>query len=182
MAIRTIVISSIVIAAVVLSLLLLAFRQASNTLDQAIASLAKISDGDLSQRLTVNETRMDQFDQVGIAVNHLTQTLSKMLSQLITGSSKLENMSTELTGTINEMVTDNDQTNEHTELTARTVDEICSTVTDMSKMTQEPHRQSSEASAIVQSGGGVIINALSTMNILAEVFESLNERVTECCD
>ena len=94
MAIRTIVISSIVIAAVVLSLLLLAFRQASNTLDQAIVSLAKISDVDLSQRLTVNETRMDQFDQVGIAVNHLTQTLSKMLSQLITGSSKLENMST----------------------------------------------------------------------------------------
>jgi hypothetical protein len=54
MAIRTIVISSIVIAAVVLSLLLLAFRQASNTLDQAIVSLAKISDVDLSQRLTVN--------------------------------------------------------------------------------------------------------------------------------
>ncbi len=49
----------------------------------------------------------------------------------------------------------------------------------MSKMTQEPHRQSSEASAIVQSGGGVIINALSTMNILAEVFESRNERATE---
>lgn len=79
MATRTIVISSIVIAGIVLSLLLLALRQASSTLNQAIVSLAKISAGDLSQRLTVNENRMDTFDQVGIAVNHLTQTLSKML-------------------------------------------------------------------------------------------------------
>jgi methyl-accepting chemotaxis protein len=179
LAIRTIVISSIIIAALVLGLLLLAFRQASKTLDLAIVSLAKISDGDLGQRLTVNENRMDQFDQVGIAVNHLTQTLSEMLSQLVTGSAKLERMSTVLTGTINQMVTDNDKTNEHTELTANSVDAICSTVNNMALMTEESHRQSSEASEIVQSGGGVINNALGTMNILAQVFENLNVRATE---
>jgi methyl-accepting chemotaxis protein len=176
---RTIVISGVVIAGVVLGLLLVALRQASNTLNQAVTSLAKISDGDLSQRLTVNESRMDKFDQVGIAVNHLTQTLSNMLSQLITGSAKLESMSTELTGTINEMVTDNDKTNEQTELTAKTVNEICSTVNDMAQLTEEAHLQSSEASGIVQSGGSVINNALGTMNVLAQLFEGLSDRAIE---
>ena len=175
-AIKTILISSILIAAFVLSLLLLAFRQASRTLDQAVVSLAKISDGDLSQRLVVNQSRMDKFDQVGIAVNHLTETLSKMLSQLIKGSEKLESMSTGLTGTINEMVTDNDQTSEHTEVTAKTVDEICSTVDDMALKVQESHRQSSEASDVVKNGGAVINNALGTMSVLEQVFAGLNNR------
>ncbi|MEH6648733.1 MAG: methyl-accepting chemotaxis protein [Motiliproteus sp.] len=171
-----ILISCLLIAAVVLGLLLIAHRQASRTLHQAVTSLVKISEGDLTQRLAVDLRRNDEFDQVGLAVNQLTETLSEVLSQVINGSAELQTMSGELTSTIDKMVTGSELTNQQTEMAATAIEQISATVNDMAGATEESHQQSLEAGDVAESGGVVINNALATMVTLAQVFEDLDQR------
>jgi len=171
-----IIVSGIGISFVVLGLLLIAHRQASTILSKAIFSLEKISEGDLTQRLQANVQRNDEFDQVAIAVNQLTETLSSILSAVITGNYELQKMSSELSTTIDEMVGESEQTNQQTEMAASAITEISATVSDMARTTEETYLQSMEASEIAENGGGVISNALGTMSTLAEVFEDLDVR------
>ncbi|MEH6577228.1 MAG: methyl-accepting chemotaxis protein [Amphritea sp.] len=173
-----IVISGLLIAGVVLGLLLIAHRQASRTLHQAVTSLGKISEGDLTQRLDANARRNDEFDQVGVAVNQLTETLSEILFQVINGSNRLEHMSGKLTSTIDEMVTGNELTNQQTQMAAAAIEEISRTVSEMARATEESHQQSITAGDVAENGGDVINNALQTMTTLAQVFEDLDQRAS----
>ncbi len=173
---KKIVMSGVLIGGVVLGLLLLAHRQASQTLHQAVDSLAKISAGDLTQRLNVDERRNDEFDQVGCAVNQLTETLSDVLSQVVSGSAGLQSMSGELKLTIDKMVNGNQLTYEQAEMVATAIEEISATVSDMSGSSEESHQQSLKTGEVAENGGKVISNALETMETITLVFDGLNKR------
>lgn len=171
--------SGLVVAVLVLGLLMITWRQATRTLSQTVGTLEQIAEGDLTPKLAVNQTRDDEFDRVGQAVNNLTGNLSDVLSQVITGSKDLQQMSHQLTETLELLNNSNERTGLQAQTVAAAVEQISATVQEMARATGDAQQQAQQACSTADTGGSVITHALGSLESLGQVFSDLNLRVAE---
>ncbi len=167
------------IAALIVGLLWMVRRQASRTLSDTIGILNLISEGDLTQRLAVNESRNDEFDRVGKAVNHLTETLAQVISEIQTGNQSLRQSAGELSGTLHRMAEGVTLTSERSGSVATAVGEITKTVHYMAESTTEAHQRALNVSDAAQTGGAVITRALNSLQELEQTFQSLEIKTND---
>ncbi len=175
---RQIVIVGFLVAILVLGLLLITWRQATQSLKQTVAVLDVISQGDLTPVMAVNKTRDDEFDRVGLAVNHLTDRFSQLLSQVISGGQTVQQMSQELRNIIDQLAQSNEQTGQQAQTAATAVEQISLTLLEMTGATGEAHQQALQASATADDGGEVIAEALESLDGLGLVFTQLSQNIS----
>ncbi len=173
-----IIIVGLIVAALVLGLLLITWRQAAQSLSQTVGTLETISQGDLTPIMTVNHKRDDEFDRVGLAVNHLTDNFSEVLSQVISGSKTVQEMSGELQQMLGQLTNSNEQTGQQAQSVATAVEQISLTVQEMSGATKDAHQQTLQACATADEGGKVITEALGSLEHLGQIFTDLSKRVS----
>ena len=176
---RLILAASFSIALVVVVVLWLMQQRVSRTLNSTVVTLNRIAQGDLSQRLSVRTGRQDEFDQVGHAVNRVTQDLSTALTEVQRGSAELQQGATALRSTLHELVVSNDEASRQTQSVAASVQEIASTVHQMAEETTQAHHQASDASAAAESGHHSVQQAMTAIESVHEIFGTLNQNAAE---
>ncbi len=169
----------IAVALLVVGLLVRVSREVISTLERMSEVLHKLADGDLTQRLAVNESRNDELDKVGLAVNKMTESLSKVLTRVTHSSQSLDQGAKDLSVNLSAMVTNNSQTDEEAASVAAGTEQISSTIRDMATATEEAHQQARQAQRSADQGGAVITAAIESLSALGIVFDDLSRQVTE---
>ncbi|RUM53301.1 MAG: hypothetical protein DSY85_09140 [Marinomonas sp.] len=169
----------IAVALLVVGLLIRISHDVVSTLENMSAVLHKLADGDLTQRLHVNESRGDELDKVGMAVNEMTAALSQILIRVTQSSQTLDKGAADLSINLSAMVTNNSETDEQAASVAAATEQISSSIRDMARATDAAHQQAQQAQLSADQGGKVITNAIDSLGQLAAVFDDLNHQVGE---
>ncbi len=175
----TILLAGVAVALVSVLLLLMIWQRSSRSLGATVASLERIAAGDLALRMPVNQGRQDEFDRLGSAVNHLTQQLGGVLNGVKGSSDQLQRMSLQLSDTLNVQVRESEQVASDTSSVAAAVEEISQTVAEMARASEETNRLSSQAQQATDKGGVVITDALGSLELLSELFNTLHRQLNE---
>ena len=151
-----------------------------------VASLAKMSqvlyrlaEGDLTQKLNVNESRSDELDKVGLAVNEMTSSLNQVLNRVTHTSQSLDQGAHDLSHKLALMLDKSTHTNEQAGSVAVATEEISSTIQNMVSATNIAQQKTQRAQESAEQGGEVITNAIGSLGQLAQVFDHLNQQVGE---
>ncbi|MFT6327845.1 MAG: methyl-accepting chemotaxis protein [Crocinitomicaceae bacterium] len=168
----------IIIALLVVGLLIRISRDVVSTLERMSEVLHKLADGDLTQRLDVNEFRGDELDTAGLAVNKMTEALGKVFTRVTHSSQTLDQGATALSVNLSAMVTNNSQTDEEAASVAAGTEQISTTIRDMASATEEAHQQARQAHLSAVQGGAVITAAIESLEELGAVFDNLGHQVT----
>ncbi|MFC6668942.1 methyl-accepting chemotaxis protein [Marinobacterium aestuariivivens] len=175
----TILIAALAVALVCALQLLSVWRSSTRTLTRTVESLEKIAKGDLQQRLEVDQQRNDDFDRLGSAVNGLTEQLGAVLNRVISSSNRLQTMSSELSGTLDQLVAESGHTEDETGSVAAAVEQISMTVRDMAQASEEANNLALGAHEASEKGGAVITDALGSLEQLAEIFGQVHRELDE---
>jgi len=173
----TIMVAALAVALVCALLLLSVWRNVTRTLTRTVESLEKIARGDLRQRLDVDLRRNDDFDRLGLAVNALTEQLGTVLNSVISSSHRLQTMSGELSGTLEQLVNQSGMTEDETGSVAAAVEQISMTVRDMARASEEANSLALGAHEASEKGGAVITDALGSLEQLAVIFEQVHREL-----
>lgn len=158
-------------------ILWLIWRHATSSLANIVTTLEKIADGDLTQQLPVNLLRNDDFDRLGNTVNHLTEKLSKVLSEVQSASHALNDRSSELHYTLNKQSEASEMTERELCQVSEAIDQITITVEQMALSLDETNQLSKAAREESSHGGEIINNALGSMEGLSNMFDSLRQQL-----
>lgn len=175
----TILFAGISVAVVVFLLLMMTWRKSTGALAATLSSLEKVAAGDLQQRLPVSEGRQDEFDRLGVAVNHLTEQLGSVLNSVKSSSQQLQTMSSELSDTMKVQIRESEQTEAETSSVAAAAEEISQTVAEMAGASEETNRLSLEAQNATENGGRVITGALGSLEQISDLFTRIHDQLNE---
>ncbi|WP_286238863.1 methyl-accepting chemotaxis protein [Neptuniibacter halophilus] len=172
--IQQIILCGVIVSLLVLGLLLFTWLQANRTLSQTVGSLQKVSSGDLSIKLNVNQQRNDEFDQLGLAVNLLTQNLSDMFSKITKGSNQVQQMTHQLQATLSSLTERNIDAGLQAQTVAAAVEQITTTTAQMASETSAAQKQATQARDTAENSKAVVTDALSSLDQIGQVFTELN--------
>lgn len=175
----TILLSGSAVALVVFLLLLFTWRRSTRALEATLESLEKVAAGDLQIRLPVSDGRQDEFDRLGLAVNHLTEQLGGVLNSVKGSSEQLQRMSMELSDTLKMQISESEQTESETGSVAAAAEEISQTVVEMANASEETNQLSLKAEQATNNGGVVITGALGSLEHISELFARLHDQLNE---
>jgi methyl-accepting chemotaxis protein len=167
---------STIVTLIVLLLVLSTNHSIVSSLSILSKALKQLAAGDLTKRLTVNETRNDEIDQVSSAVNDMTASLNDVLNKVANSSVDLDKGASSLKNNLISMVYNNDSTNKQTTHVASAIEVVSSTMSTMLNSTNEALIQSQRAENSADKGNTVITNAASSMVKLSSVFSDLNSQ------
>jgi len=169
----------IAVALLVVGLLVGMSRNLVNSLDKMSQLLHKLSEGDLTQKLEVNQARSDELDKVGIAVNDMTESLNEVLNRVTHSSQTLDEEASDLSKKLILMVEQNTVTNDQADSVAAATEQISSTIQNMVCATDIAQKKTQLAQESAEQGGDVITSAITSLGKLATVFDHLNHQVGE---
>ncbi|NRA53525.1 MAG: methyl-accepting chemotaxis protein [Gammaproteobacteria bacterium] len=167
------------VALLVVGFLIRISHDVVTTLENMSQVLYKLADGDLTQRLAVNEARNDELDKVGMAVNKMTSALSEVLTRVTDSSQTLDQGASDLSSNLSEMVSNNLETDQQAMSMATATEQISCTINDMSQAIDAAHQQAQQAHLSAEQGGEVINSAIGSLSELSIVFDKLNSQVRE---
>lgn len=169
----------IAVALLVVGLLIGTSRNLVNSLDKMTHLLHQLSEGDLTQKLTVNQARSNELDKVGMAVNEMTGSLNHVLNSVTLTSESLDKGASDLSKKLVIMVENNRTTNNQADSVAAATEEISTTIQHMVSATDMAHQKTQLAQESADQGGEVITSAIDSLSQLANVFDQLNHQVAE---
>ncbi len=169
----------IAIALLVVGLLIATSRSLVGSLARMSQVLYKLAEGDLTQKLKVNESRSDELDKVGLAVNEMTSSLNHVLNRVTQSSQTLDHGAHDLSKKLTIMLDKSTLTNEQAGSVAVATEEISSTIQNMVSATNIAQQKTQLAHESAEQGGEVITNAIGSLGQLAQVFDQLNGQVGE---
>ncbi|MGB0941594.1 MAG: methyl-accepting chemotaxis protein [Marinomonas sp.] len=170
---------AIAVALLVVGLLIATSRSLVGSLGRMSGVMYQLAEGDLTQKLVVNQTRKDELDKVGIAVNEMTSSLNQILNRVTSTSQSLDLGASDLSSKLQHMLEKSTKTNEQAGSVAVATEEISSTIANMASATNLAQQKTQQAHESAEQGGEVITNAIGSLGQLAQVFEHLNEQVSE---
>ena len=169
----------IAVAILVVGLLIGTSRSLVGNLARMSQVLYKLAEGDLTQKLKVNETRSDELDKVGLAVNDMTSSLNQVLNRVTQSSQTLDQGANDLSHKLNLMLDKSTVTNEQAGSVAVATEQISATIQSMVSATDDALQKTKLAQSSAEQGGEVITNAIASLGQLAQVFDHLNQQVGE---
>ena len=170
---------AIAVALLVVGLLIATSRSLVGSLGRMSGVMYQLAEGDLTQKLVVNQDRKDELDKVGIAVNEMTSSLNQILNRVTSTSQSLDLGASDLSSKLQHMLEKSTKTNEQAGSVAVATEEISSTIANMASATNLAQQKTQQAHESAEQGGEVITNAIGSLGQLAQVFEHLNEQVSE---
>jgi len=169
----------IAVALLVVGLLIATSRSLVGTLARMSQVLYRLAEGDLTQKLKVNESRSDELDKVGVAVNEMTSSLNQVLNRVTHSSQTLDHGANDLSQKLTLMLDRSTRTNEQAGSVAVATEEISSTIQNMVSATDIAQQKTQLAQESAEQGGEVITNAIVSLGNLAQVFDHLNQQMEE---
>jgi len=139
--------------------------------------LARVSGGDLSQHVDVNKRRNDEFDQLGVAANDMTDQLNGLVGEVSRLNEQLRGMSSEMNHHSNEIAGANQAVSGQSSSMAAATEEISVTAEQMHHTSQELQTTSEAALQQAQEGGRDISQAMASLNRTTDIVEEASKRI-----
>tara|TARA_R110001599_G_scaffold17243_13_gene69254 strand:- start:7947 stop:9833 length:1887 start_codon:yes stop_codon:yes gene_type:complete len=175
----TLLVVSIAVSIAAALLMITIGRSVNSTLHNIITDLNKVKQGDMSSKALVNKKRNDEFDQLSQSLNEMTNGLGNVLKDVVSTTSHVSTMSTDLNSTILSITNSNHLVNQRTHSLASATDDISSRLNELSSTTNTLRSHSNETYQSAKSGADTIkmvLNSITdTVNIVNITSQQLNE-------
>ncbi|AWX98910.1 chemotaxis protein [Marinomonas primoryensis] len=175
----TLLVVSIAVSIAAALLMITIGRSVNSTLHNIITDLNKVKQGDMSSKSLVNKKRNDEFDQLSQSLNEMTDGLGNVLKDVVSTTSHVSTMSTDLNSTILSITNSNHLVNQRTHSLASATDDISSRLNELSSTTNTLRSHSNETYQSAKSGADTIkmvLNSITdTVNIVNITSQQLNE-------
>lgn len=140
--------------------------------------LARVATGDLTEQLAVGRNPKDELNQLGVAVNQMTRSISALIRQVVEGNQKLKG----LHGHINEAMTrldeNSDQVEQQTEQAASATQQISAAVHEIAQRAAGVGLAGRAACDSAQSGGKIIGAGVTKMRRLSGLIHDTHAQVS----
>ncbi len=142
-----------------------ALRQTKGVLD-------KVSQGDLSQRLTVTSNHNDEFNQLAIAINDTCENLGKLVQRVQMSSEELSGDSASLNTGLDQLKVAQSDVLHQTEILASATEEVSVTAQEVSNSLEFVSEVSRQSTSAAENGGIVIESAIESLEEVGHILQS----------
>ncbi|WP_339490285.1 methyl-accepting chemotaxis protein [Pseudomonas sp. EL_65y_Pfl2_R95] len=162
--------------------LLISLGQASRALfgqlNRVTELLARVAAGDLTGQLAIGHNKKDEFNQLGIATNHMIQRVGGLIRQVADGNRELERLYAYLKEAMSRLEINSEQVEQQTEQAASASQQISATVNEIARRTNDVGTASQAACNSAQVGSRIIGSSVDNIRSLSGVIRSTHEQVT----
>ena len=175
--------SSLVIACIVLALVIgfilsTVIRSLSRNLTAVLAVLKEVAQGKLrSRQQNHDSSNPDEFQQLFIASNQMSDSLRLLISHLINSNEKLVLTADELDSGIQTIVSGSERIRDRSNTLAASTEEISATADTVQSMTQNVQSAANVAYESATSGVTAMRDAMTSISDVADTIQDTNERV-----
>ncbi|KZN12551.1 methyl-accepting chemotaxis protein [Marinomonas sp. TW1] len=154
-------------------------RSVNESLKNIISDLNKVKQGDMSSKASVNQKRLDEFDQLGQSLNEMTEGLGDVLKDVVTTTDTFNTMSSDLNSSISDITTSNHLVNQRTHSLATATDDISNRLTELSNTTDTLKNQSNDTYQSAKSGADTINLVLTSINDTVSIVQVTSDQLNQ---
>jgi methyl-accepting chemotaxis protein len=155
-------------------------RKLQETVQQYVAYLAKVSRGDLSQRLAVSTNGAGHDDplvMLGQNINEMAQSLSRMIGQIREAAANLDSASTEIMAATTQQASGASEQSSAISQTTTTVEEVKSIAEQSSLRAKEVTGVAQRTIDVSRSGQAAVADTIESMAQIKERVEGIAENI-----
>lgn len=164
---------------VLVLLLFLTSRTLVSRLNGVVKVLSRVSNGDLTQKLTVGRNPRDEFNELGTATNQMVDNIGKLMRESIAGTENLLEVHGELEKTMDRLAQNSEKVESQTIQAATATQQISVTLNDVAQRTSQVGVSTQSANDSAQSGAQVVENSVNAMRRLSSMIQDTHNHVKQ---
>lgn len=169
--------TALVLAVVVGIALFFTIRSMTNPINQLIARVRDIAEGEGDLTKRIDESRQDELGELARWMNLFIEKIRSVIADSARVSQELAAASSEVSATAEEMARGmDDQRGQVTNVSAA-IEEMSATVMEVARQTCEANQTAGQAGQQASEGGSVVEQTVDSMNQIAEVVNNASEAV-----
>jgi methyl-accepting chemotaxis protein len=168
----SLLIAFVVLAVITIALSVTISMSMGRSLLQVKKVLDRLSEGDLSKRLSIGSNKNDEFTQLSMAINQSSEHLGALVQAVQTNSNALSGDTTELNHSIDALVTAQIEVIRQTDLLASATEEVSKTTSDVSHSLEVVAQISHESTIASKEGSAVIGSAIESLEDVGKILTS----------
>lgn len=157
-------------------------RNVSQMLKRIISDLNKVKDGDLSARLSVNQKRNDEFDQLSSQVNASTEGLGALVKAVSTSARSSTQKMQALIGETRSLESSNEQINDQGQSVATSTEEISATLSGVAETTRTLSEQVRQTQQSARTGSQILHQAVNSLGATSQMVAQIEVKLNELND
>lgn len=170
---------SALVGIVVVSILSWTMTTMRSSLNKIVQDLRKVQDGDLTARLDVNTKRNDEFDQLSLAVNGMSDGLDMLVKDVVKSADKAMHQLYSLSQEIASLKVSNQHVDEQTGSVVASTEEISATLSDFSQTTDTLSSKAGLTHQSALNGASKLGLALTSINEASRVILETHGNMVE---
>lgn len=154
-------------------------RNVRQLLKGIISDLNKVKEGDLSARLSVNQKRNDEFDQLSSQVNASTEGLGDLVRAVSESARSSASMMRDLIGETRSLERSNEEINDQGQSVAASTEEISATLSGVADTTRTLSNQVRQTLQSARAGSQTLNQAVSSLRETGQVVAQIDAKLGE---
>lgn len=139
--------------------------------------LSNVSQGDLTQRLSLGSNPRDEFNRLGEAANQMIEDVGGLLGESVRSTEALLEVREQLALTTERLNRSSESVEMQTEQAATATQEISVTINDVARRTAEVGEAMQSTNETARNGESTIDQSVSTMHRLSDLIKDSHENV-----
>jgi methyl-accepting chemotaxis protein len=157
--------------------LFLTSRALVSQLNRVVELLSRVSEGDLTKKLSLGNNPNDEFNTLGRATNQMIDKIGVLMKESIAGTRDLIEVHHELEKTMVRLTQNNEIVESQTILAATASQQISVTLNDVAERTSQVGVATQAANESAQSGARVVEDSVTSVRLLSGVIQDTHGHV-----
>ena len=157
--------------------LFLTSRALVSQLNRVVELLSRVSEGDLTKKLSLGNNSNDEFNILGRATNQMIDKIGVLMKESIAGTRDLIEVHHELEKTMVRLTQNNEIVESQTILAATASQQISVTLNDVAERTSQVGVATQAANESAQSGARVVEDSVTSVRLLSGVIQDTHGHV-----
>ena len=176
---RNLIIGGIVLTLLIGTILATLIYSLNQKIAVILTQLKDVAAGKLIRRDTHALNANDEFDQIQLTSNDMTESLSLLVGQLRNSNAALVSTANQLSDNAFTIVSGSQQIRDRSNTLATATEEISQTAADVGNMTQQVNNAANDAYTSAQTGASVISEAIDSIQSVAVSIEHTHGMVAK---
>jgi methyl-accepting chemotaxis protein len=169
--------SILLFAPLLVLVLFLTSRALVSQLNRVVELLSRVSEGDLTKKLSLGDNANDEFNILGSATNQMIDKIGALMRESIAGTRDLIEVHHELEKTMVRLTQNNEIVESQTILAATASQQISVTLNDVAERTSQVGIATQAANESAQSGARVVEDSATSVRLLSGVIQDTHGHV-----
>ena len=169
--------SILLFAPLLVLVLFLTSRALVSQLNRVVELLSRVSEGDLTKKLSLGDNDNDEFNILGRATNQMIDKIGALMRESIAGTRDLIEVHHELEKTMVRLTRNNEIVESQTILAATASQQISVTLNDVAERTSQVGVATQAANESAQSGARVVEDSVTSVRLLSGVIQDTHGHV-----